>query len=65
MKFLGKNYFICWGYFDNEFRIFNKSSGAIEESDCLDSRITYLATNEEENLILIGTMTGNLIVYEI
>ena len=51
---MSKGYFICWGYFNHDFRIFNKHSGELKESDYVDSKITFLFLNEEESLILIG-----------
>ena len=63
VTFLSKGYFIIWGYFNHEFRVFNLSSGSLEDSDCLDSKITYLTINKSEDIILIGTSSGLFYVY--
>jgi hypothetical protein len=60
-----RQHFLVFGYITNEFRIFNRSTGAIEFDDSLTSKVECVLVSEDESLILIGCRLGTLCIYEL
>ncbi len=58
-----RNHFLVYGYITNEFRIFNRNTGAIEFDDSLPSKIDCAIVSEEESLILFGCRLGTLVIF--
>jgi hypothetical protein len=54
---------MVYGYITNEFRIFNRNTGAIEFDDSLPSKIDCALVSEDESLILFGCRLGTLCIY--
>lgn len=58
-----RNHFMVYGYITNEFRIFNRTTGAIEFDDSLPSKIDCGLVSEDESLILFGCRLGTFCIY--